>query len=49
MFEGIELGSEFFEGLVVIDAEIAERVAAEGCRFCGGRRHAPAARTDSSR
>jgi hypothetical protein len=39
MFEEIELGSEFFEGLLAIDAEITARVAAEGCRFCGGRLH----------
>ena len=37
MFEELELGSEFFEGLRAIDAEISARVAAEACRFCGGR------------
>jgi hypothetical protein len=39
MFDDIELGSEFFERLMAIDAEIAARVAAEGCRFCGGPLH----------
>jgi hypothetical protein len=36
MFDGIELGIEFFEGLIAIDAAILEKVAAEGCRDCGG-------------
>jgi len=36
MFGEIALGSEFFERLVEIDAEITDRVAARGCRFCGG-------------
>jgi hypothetical protein len=36
MFDEIELGSEFFERLIAIDAAIAERAAAEACRFCGG-------------
>jgi hypothetical protein len=39
MFEEIELGSEFFEGLTAIDAEITAAVAAAGCRFCGGPLH----------
>jgi hypothetical protein len=39
MFEHIELGSEFFEGLVAIDTEIVSRAAEEACRFCGGRLH----------
>lgn len=39
MFGEIELGSEFFEKLVAIDAEITARVAAAGCRFCGGPLH----------
>lgn len=39
MFEEIELGSEFFDGLMEIDTEITARVAAEGCRFCGGPLH----------
>ncbi len=39
MFDEIVFGSEFFEGLTAIDAEITARVAAAGCRFCGGRLH----------
>ena len=39
MFEEIELGSEFFEMLMAVDASIASRVAAAGCPFCGGRLH----------
>ena len=39
MFEEIELGSEFFERLQAIDAEIVARVAAEPCGFCGGPLH----------
>jgi hypothetical protein len=39
MFGGIELGIEFFEGLVAIDAAIVERAAAERCRDCGGPLH----------
>lgn len=39
MVDAFELGGEFFEGLMGIDAEITARVAAEGCRFCGGRLH----------
>jgi hypothetical protein len=39
MFDQIELGSEFFEGLTAIDAEIAARVARTGCVFCRGPLH----------
>lgn len=39
MFDEIELGSEFFEGLTAIDAAITERVAQAGCIFCGGPLH----------
>lgn len=39
MFDEFEFGCEFFEGLTLLDAEIAARVAAGGCRFCGGRLH----------
>lgn len=39
MFEGIEVGVEFFESLTTIDAEITAKVASAGCRFCGGRLH----------
>lgn len=39
MFDEIELGSEFFDALVAIDAQITAVVAAAGCRFCGGRLH----------
>lgn len=39
MFEEIELGGEFFERLTTVDAEITAKVAAGGCRFCGGRLH----------
>src|SRR6185437_3687874 len=39
MFGGIELGIEFFEVLVAIDAAILERAAAERCRDCGGPLH----------
>jgi hypothetical protein len=39
MFGEIELGSEFFERLTAIDAEITAGIAAEGCRFCGGQLH----------
>ena len=39
MFGGIELGIEFFEGLVAIDAAILEKAAAERCPFCGGPLH----------
>ena len=37
MFEDIELGGEFFRSLTAIDTAITARVAAAGCRFCGGR------------
>jgi hypothetical protein len=36
MFDRIELGIEFFEGLTAIDTAIVERAAAEPCRDCGG-------------
>jgi hypothetical protein len=36
MFDRIELGIEFFEGLTAIDAAIVKRAAAEKCRDCGG-------------
>ena len=39
MFDQIELGREFFEGLTAIDAAILARVGSEGCRFCGGPLH----------
>jgi hypothetical protein len=39
MFDRIELGIEFFEGLTAIDAAIVERAAAEKCRDCGGPLH----------
>jgi hypothetical protein len=39
MFDPFELGIEFFEGLVAIDAAILERAAAERCRDCGGPLH----------
>ena len=39
MFGGIELGIEFFEGLVAIDEAILEKAAAERCPFCGGPLH----------
>ena len=39
MFEEIELGSEFFEGLLAVDEAIRAQVAAAGCGFCGGRLH----------
>lgn len=39
MFDQIELGGEFFEGLLAIDTAIVERAAIEACRFCGGRLH----------
>jgi hypothetical protein len=39
MFNRIELGIEFFEGLTAIDAAIVERAAAEKCRDCGGPLH----------
>ena len=36
MFDEIELGREFFEGLTAIDAAIVARAGCEACRFCGG-------------
>jgi hypothetical protein len=36
MFDPIELGIEFFEGLVAIDEALVKRAAAEPCRDCGG-------------
>jgi hypothetical protein len=36
MFDQIELGREFFEGLMAIDAAILARAGREVCRFCGG-------------
>jgi hypothetical protein len=36
MFCPVELGSEFFEGLVAIDTAIVERAGTERCRDCGG-------------
>jgi hypothetical protein len=36
MFDRIELGIDFFEGLTAIDAAIVERAAEEPCRDCGG-------------
>lgn len=39
MFDEIELGGEFFEGLLAIDAAITARVALAGCGFCGGPLH----------
>ncbi len=39
MFDQIELGSEFFEGLTKIDERIARAVAARGCVWCGGPLH----------
>ena len=39
MFDRIEFGIEFFEGLTAIDAAIVKRAAAEKCRDCGGPLH----------
>ncbi len=39
MFDRIELGIEFFEGLVAIDEAIVARAAAEPRRECGGALH----------
>lgn len=36
MFDWIEVGIEFFEGLLAIDVAIVERAAQERCRDCGG-------------
>ena len=39
MFDDIEFGREFFEGLTSIDEAIAQRAALDPCRFCGGPLH----------
>jgi hypothetical protein len=39
MFDEIELGIEFFEGLTAIDQAIVDRAAAEPCGRCGGPLH----------
>lgn len=39
MFDQVELGSEFFEGLRAIDEAIVDAVAAGACGFCGGPLH----------
>ena len=39
MFDQIELGGEFFEGLLAVDVAIVERATAQSCRYCGGRLH----------
>ena len=39
MFDQIEFGCEFFEGLLAIDKAIVEGAAIEACRYCGGRLH----------
>jgi hypothetical protein len=39
MFDRIELGSEFFEGLLAVDVAIVQAANGRGCRFCGGRLH----------
>ena len=39
MFDQIELGGEFFEGLLAMDLAIVEEASSESCRFCGGRLH----------
>ena len=39
MIDPFELGIEFFEVLVAIDAAILEKAAAERCRECGGPLH----------
>jgi hypothetical protein len=39
MFDLIELGIEFFEGLTAIDRAIVERAAQQPCRDCGGPLH----------
>ncbi len=39
MFDRIELGIEFLEGLRALDAAIVERAAAEKCRDCAGPLH----------
>src|SRR5579863_223628 len=39
MFDPIEMGSEFFEGLRAVDEAIVARAAEEPCRDCGGPLH----------
>jgi hypothetical protein len=39
MFDQIELGREFFEGLEAIDAQIVSHAAQVPCRHCGGPLH----------
>jgi hypothetical protein len=39
MFDPMELGREFFEGLMAVDAAITARVAASACPECGGPLH----------
>jgi hypothetical protein len=39
MFDQIELGSEFFEGLMAMDVALVEEASSRPCRFCGGRLH----------
>jgi hypothetical protein len=39
MFDDIELGIEFFEGLLAVDEAIVKQAAEEACRFCGGPLH----------
>lgn len=39
MFDEIELGREFFEGLTAIDEAIVAQAASERCRWCGGPLH----------
>lgn len=39
MFDEIELGIEFFEGLCAIDLAIVAKAAEAGCEFCGGPLH----------
>lgn len=39
MFDEVAFGSEFFEGLLKLDAEIVEQVRRGRCRHCGGPLH----------
>ncbi len=39
MLHESRLGEEFFSQLAMLDAEISRRVAAAGCRWCGGPLH----------
>ena len=39
MLDEIELGGEFFEGLMAMDLAIVMKATAESCRYCGGRLH----------